>query len=507
MNSGCDPISSNCIIWQGPDITCINLCRGDSISDVVYKLATELCNLMLTFNISNYDLECFNLQECAPKDFQALINFLIGKICELEGVEQVTPRNTNGCPDCLINVCPQFYYQNPQGDTVTSMQLSDYVIAIGNKICILIGQITTINAILENHENRITILEDTPIPQYQLPELIPFCLNNNQPLRLDLLTAALEQAFCTLQNHTGNPQMILAAIQKACANLAGSDRLNGFGPMSSIPGWVLTPANLAESFGNLWLTVCDLRNSVQSIKLNCCQTDCDDINIIILASLTNPTTLVLHFLGTVPTNYIDLGMGSTIELTDAGGGGPQILNGIQLLTQYIATGLPLTITLNTVNGANNVFVKLIHRFIDPISQSSCENITEVTVLGTDSCPDLVLAADYTAIDYAFTWNGTTPKIIGVELWNATGTVMLQSVNLNVTSTTPSGDFINLTENTNYKIRLVIDGLPCDFYDFSTLAHPCVAPILAAPTIDYSDPEGDTNGNTIAGWIVAYQNAH
>jgi hypothetical protein len=25
---GCTPLSSNCVIWQGPDISCINLCKG-----------------------------------------------------------------------------------------------------------------------------------------------------------------------------------------------------------------------------------------------------------------------------------------------------------------------------------------------------------------------------------------------------------------------------------------------------------------------------------------------
>ena len=37
------PISSNSVIWQGPNISCINLCKGDSVSDIVYKLAVELC--------------------------------------------------------------------------------------------------------------------------------------------------------------------------------------------------------------------------------------------------------------------------------------------------------------------------------------------------------------------------------------------------------------------------------------------------------------------------------
>lgn len=80
--SGCSPISSNCIIWQGPDIECLKLCKGDTVSEVVYKLATELCDIMTTLKITSYDLTCLNLGSCEPKDFQELIQLLIDKICE-----------------------------------------------------------------------------------------------------------------------------------------------------------------------------------------------------------------------------------------------------------------------------------------------------------------------------------------------------------------------------------------------------------------------------------------
>ena len=44
-SNGCNNISSNCVIWQGPDISCINLCNGDTVSDVVAALAEKLCEL------------------------------------------------------------------------------------------------------------------------------------------------------------------------------------------------------------------------------------------------------------------------------------------------------------------------------------------------------------------------------------------------------------------------------------------------------------------------------
>jgi hypothetical protein len=76
----CSPVSSNCVIWNGPDIECINLCKGDTITEVVYKLAKELCEIMETFNVSNYDLSCLDLT-CPPNSFEELIQAIISAIC------------------------------------------------------------------------------------------------------------------------------------------------------------------------------------------------------------------------------------------------------------------------------------------------------------------------------------------------------------------------------------------------------------------------------------------
>ena len=34
-NKPCNPVSSNCVVWQGPTLECIDLCKGDTVSDVV----------------------------------------------------------------------------------------------------------------------------------------------------------------------------------------------------------------------------------------------------------------------------------------------------------------------------------------------------------------------------------------------------------------------------------------------------------------------------------------
>ncbi len=67
QKESCSPISSNCIIWQGPDLPCLSLCKGDTVSDVVYKVASELCNIQAATDIDTVDFSCLlNLCTTTP---------------------------------------------------------------------------------------------------------------------------------------------------------------------------------------------------------------------------------------------------------------------------------------------------------------------------------------------------------------------------------------------------------------------------------------------------------
>lgn len=506
--SGCDPISSNCVIWQGNDIDCINLCKGDTVSDVVFKLATELCDLMETFSLSNYDLSCLNLNQCAPEDFSSLINLLIERVCELEGVEPSSNSSSGDCPDkCIVPVCEDFYYKDPTGDTVRTRTLTDYVLAIGNRVCNIIDQIDTINSSLVDHGNRINALERTPKSTPAPLQITPTCVLPPVATDIDEVLAALEIEFYNLKNYTGNTSKISAALQAACSGLNNADKLHGMGKMSDIDGWINVPTSMADSFNNLWKTVCDMRNAVQYMLINCCDDDCSDIGIAFEAELIDPSTLRIYFTGSLPANYTDNPIGSTISISEVSGAGPQVINGVLINTNYLLTGNHLDITLIGINGANDLAISLITRFINSVKGSRCENLLQGIKLGTDTCPALVLVADYTGVSYSFAWSGTTPILITVELWNDPETTLLQSNTIYVTNSSPNSSFSGLAEGVDYKIRLKIHGEYCDFNSFRTLEYPCVAPFLQAPVIDYTNPKGDTKGNTIVAWQLEYDFYH
>lgn len=138
--AGCSPVSSNCVIWQGPDIPCIQLCKGDSISDVTAKLAQKICDLVDQFDITTFDTTCLN-PVCPNLDnAHDLIQYLVEKICTMDAEitalqeeEVVIPE----CPSCLVDVNP-VYNAAPYnlvdafGQPITQMQQHDYLTFIAD---------------------------------------------------------------------------------------------------------------------------------------------------------------------------------------------------------------------------------------------------------------------------------------------------------------------------------------------------------------------------------------
>jgi hypothetical protein len=267
-NSPCSPISSNCVIWQGPDLACIKLCKGDTVSDVVAKLATELCTILDQLNVNNYDLSCFNSPSCPPADFQALIQFLINHICALEGVSpDATPKSVAGCPDCVVSVASCFIQGNQ-----TTMQLVDYVNMIAERLCKILTDISNLQVQITNLDDRVTILENAPAPTFTLPSILVDCtLQDNSPFigngggatPIDTVLSALINndiyGYCALRTATGLPADIITAVESQCITSSTNSLLYGTPMGTAYSGsWVNNPETVADSITNVWITLCDV---------------------------------------------------------------------------------------------------------------------------------------------------------------------------------------------------------------------------------------------------------
>ena len=271
-NSPCSPISSNCVIWQGPDIPCIKLCRGDTVSDVIHKLAIELCNIMDLLDVNGYDLSCFDLVGCKPSNFQELTQFLIDRICAIEAVDAGLVANNNlgtksAGVDTLVTVAPCFIV-----GTTTVMTVVEYARAMGTSICGLVDQINFINVEIANIDIRVGILESTPTPVFTVPSIIVDCTLSNTTViagnsyTIDIVLDALVNdniyGYCVLLSSTGLPAAISSAVLSQCIANTSVTLTNPPVPFATqyLGSWINTPATVADAITNLWITVCDIYN-------------------------------------------------------------------------------------------------------------------------------------------------------------------------------------------------------------------------------------------------------
>jgi hypothetical protein len=281
-NSPCSPISSNCVIWQGPDLHCIKLCTGDTVSDVVANLATELCTIMEQLDITNYDLSCFNLVSCPPNTFEALIQFLIEKICSLEGISSDPNSNTKsstGCPDCLVSVASCFIVNN-----ITSMQLIDYVNMIGQRVCNILTTITELQNQINDLDVRVTVLENASTPTFTLPTILVDCIlqsaspgpyigSGGSATAIDLILSALinddDYGYCALRTSLGLPAELATAILSQCITSSSISLVYGTPMGTAYSGtWINTPRTIADTLTDMWISICDIFDYLFTILKN-----------------------------------------------------------------------------------------------------------------------------------------------------------------------------------------------------------------------------------------------
>ncbi len=354
--SPCSPISSNCVIWQGPDIPCIGICNGDTVSDVVGKLGEELCTLIDECCGSNPDIQGLDLK-CLPQtttlELEPVLQAIIDYICSLNPGEPESLPNVQ-LPQCL-------WYDDTIGNPVTQLPLLDFVTLLGNKICLILSDINSIQLSIVDLQSRVTVLENCVLPCIAPREdggdfsVLSSCLFAGSLVPISQLVLALESEFCQFRNAVGSVSLINTAISAQCV-FGSTPRLSGPGTYSSVLGWVNSPTNLAQSNVDQWLVICDLYAAVKDIQDNCCDTGCD--GVIFGVSYTTIDSngdgvveaLNLNFTSsTIPAGFNDCGGATVITITDSNGSSvTQSVNVTALSTD--PTGVNVSVSsLNTLS--------------------------------------------------------------------------------------------------------------------------------------------------------------
>ena len=322
---GCSPVSSNCVIWQGPSLSCISLCNGDTVSDVMYKVATDLCTLKDQLDLSDLDLECL-LTFCAAtnpapteRTLSAVLEFIVDKICCLNNAIDDLNSGDDGYiePTLALPSCLQYTDQGT-GLPVTQLVHRNYTLRIANQYCTLKATVDGHTTQITTLDGRITALEnEVPDP---LPTVTPECiLTPGVPTAMNLVLDELENQYCLLRNILGTNTQLTTAVSQQCENLTQAQALSVPGTMQGIQGWNSTVVNLAQSMQNMWITICDIREAILDLKANIAVTDCTGFVLDFVATANRSTGEVfLDFnpLTVIPLTYGNCLTGSKVTITD-----------------------------------------------------------------------------------------------------------------------------------------------------------------------------------------------
>ena len=435
--SPCTPISSNCVIWQGPDIACIDLCNGDTISDVVASLATKLCEIIdqactCDPSLDGLDISCMTAN--TPADLVATLQVIIDYACANSGGSTVPSLSL---PQCL-------QYKDATGTTITELPIDQWASLIGTQICSLIDVVSVINQNITNINNRLNTLEACVLPCVPQAEpdfeVVSNGVDPGNLMRISALVLAIESKVFQDSAAVGSVTVINRAI--SAQSITSSDpRLAVPGTMGDITGWIPNPRNLAESSSNQWKTIEDLYSAVSDLQ-KVLPKDCDAANFVFTYNVIDsngnglPDAINLNFQATeIPAGFTDCNGNTMVTVTDSDGSSTtQNINVSGLVGSTAGANIDVS-SLNTLSSLN-----LSIPFCVSDGNSQCADRQQVIIPVNIPCPTgVVVTAGTSSISVSFPNNLGDAVTYEIDAVSST-----TGVSLGVTSIANPGTIINHT---------------------------------------------------------------
>lgn len=382
LGSG-DFISSNNVIWEGPEIPCIDLCTGDNISTVMASLATHICSLVSDVkDLETLDLTC--IQGLCGSNFtdftlKSIIKLLLDNDCALKDIVDALTSQLNAKTGVLLNLDLNCFRQDIIdicGVFPDVLDVNDVLQVIINRYCEQIASISTIKVDIANLRDIIDPIlnkyydpndpNSCLILQYVEPLITLSPLNTGTPLVLHThIEQITDPAIKDLQNKLGTEFEFNQALSAGC--------------FSKYPNLNSNPSNMFQVLNNNETIICDLLNRIENMELSCLRPSCGDLYLGFVGTLSG-TMLTLTFSyqnGTnIPVGFQDIG--STIIFTDILG------NKItaSTLTQLISTGSTFTIDINGLDLTEVIDIQIKSSFQLSLPGNS---YTAPSILKCDNC--------------------------------------------------------------------------------------------------------------------------
>lgn len=292
VNKNCTPVSSSCVIWNGPKIECIDQYQNDSIEDVVYRLGQIVCSLS---EIQSSDCNCDNkidnlLYNCFVTDAtgqqhsewregltgQQLIAFYAEELCSRAN-ENIT--SSQDLLDLLRKIkslslplaLPECLQYKEDGQTITELTYDQYILLLAQWVCDLYDTLVTQQGHITTIQNDILIIQRW-IDNYKEPDKLTItsgcasAANPGEIVNIDTAFETFEARYCDYISILGSTTKWTTAMSTMCPMLATEPQMQDlYLDMKDLADWIPNPNTVAENYNNLWLTICDLRVGLQTL--------------------------------------------------------------------------------------------------------------------------------------------------------------------------------------------------------------------------------------------------
>lgn len=391
-NKGCgSPTTTECVIWQGENLQCLGIEKGQKLSLSVKKLADEVCNLKSELDLSDLDLKCvFDLCLSCPepeKTLKTVLQLLINKVCTIDEIIKNLETDTTG-ETVLIRLNQCFEFSTPDNTVVRELPHEEYTKRIANEVCLLKGTLTSLNERVSTLETKVVSLENDVENLKNQPETTINSCITGQATSLTQAVDVLDDAFCAQRNTLGtitNMNAVISTVNAFYQSLSAEDKAL----FASMAGFSISATNLSQAIRNIAIILSEMFSNVRTIQSTCCSFDCDDVKVGFVVAFEDGLEVVrLRFTygsGTnIPDGFTDIG--SKLTVSDESGNVLEFFINIENNGEVVLNllglnlGEKLTFSIETkLSNGDIVCSKCISKTVD--SAAAC-NYCEITAFGS-----------------------------------------------------------------------------------------------------------------------------
>lgn len=382
-------VSSSCVKWPtNITLSNIELCKGDSMTDVVIKLTTALDEIKADIDISTLDYGCLGDcdtgcgLDCDPEvDLESVLSCIISDHCTLKDqVETLSAGSIFGAID--FDCIHVFSTTEKLAPSYTDEELINYLIQVicevYNRNYASIVQNTNDITFIESELIRIEALIPTIDPDADnIPNISAGCLGLwADTINLDTAVEAIITDYGSAKNATFTTQT------GTCVPfpLTEIDCLTDLNTRLTTLGWggsaITDIDNLEDRIKGLYDALCTITSRMEDVydqTAKCCVKTCSDVDTDLFITKTGANyilTLTFDGLVTLPAYIDSCGTNLTITITDGTVPVPYSVNTTVSLTTLMGGSgfaIPASVLAN-VNFATDVTFELsgCFKLIDPL---------------------------------------------------------------------------------------------------------------------------------------------